>query len=408
MTDSRLFYQNLKAVQSFVEATDYRRHVELPIDWHVVVADVLGSTAAIEAGRYKQVNTIGAAAIMAVINTDKETAIPYVFGGDGATLAVPPHMVEATKRALLGSQKLAREGFDLDLRIGIVPVSFLQSKDAHTRIVKFQLSQYLDGAAVSGRGWELAEKILKDPATRQQFEVETSETSLPDADFSGFECRWRNIPSFKDHKICLMVQALASNPENQLTTYQAFERKIDEIYGAASNRHPLNSSRLSLTTNPLRLWNEAKVTARSELLKTINHLVRAYITTLVGRVLMGWNIKTRNKDWGEMTGEVTENSDYQKFDGSRKMVFDGTREQQLAIEDYLEEEYQKDRLVYGVHTAPEALMTCLVFSYDKHHAHFVDASNGGYAMAARDFKTRLNGWLARQVSGPESSSDSAA
>ena len=402
------FYQNLKAVSSFVEATDYRRHVELPVDWFVVVADVLGSTAAIEAGRYKQVNTIGAATIMAVINTDRQTMIPYVFGGDGATLAVPPHMVEKVKQALLGSQKLAREGFDLDLRIGIVPVKFLQSRDAYTRIVKFKLSRYLDGTAVNGRGWELAEKVLKDPATRQQFEVEKSNTALPEADFSGFECRWRNIPSFKDHKICLMVQALAANPEDQLATYQAFERKIDEVYGTVSNRHPLNPKRLHLTANPFRLWNEAKVTSGSGLFRTVAQLFRVYGTTLVGRILIGCKVTTKVKSWGDMTGEVTDNSDYQKFDGSRKMVFDGTAHQQNVIETYLEQEYQADQLVYGVHTAPEALMTCLVFSYDKHHAHFVDASNGGYAMAARDFKIRLNRWLSRRNSKSDTGSESAA
>jgi hypothetical protein len=35
-------------------------------------------------------------------------------------------------------------------------------------------------------------------------------------------------------------------------------------------------------------------------------------------------------------------------------------------------------------------MTCLVFSLEQsQHLHFVDGSNGGFARAAQDFKSRL-------------------
>ena len=41
-----------------------------------------------------------------------------------------------------------------------------------------------------------------------------------------------------------------------------------------------------------------------------------------------------------------------------------------------------------MHKSREALVTCIVFSYNGSHVHFVDGSDGGYAMAARDLKAR--------------------
>lgn len=45
--------------------------------------DIRGSTRAIEEGRYKQVNMVGAAVITAVLNACAGYEIPFVVGGDG-------------------------------------------------------------------------------------------------------------------------------------------------------------------------------------------------------------------------------------------------------------------------------------------------------------------------------------
>jgi hypothetical protein len=84
---SRNFYRDLVPLASFAEATDTLRHTQLPPDWWVVVADVIGSTTAIAENKYKDVNTVGAATVMAIINVDRSTKIPFVFGGDGALMA---------------------------------------------------------------------------------------------------------------------------------------------------------------------------------------------------------------------------------------------------------------------------------------------------------------------------------
>jgi hypothetical protein len=86
---------------------------------------------------------------------------------------------------------------------------------------------------------------------------------------------------------------------------------------------------------------------------------------------------------------MVENSDFRKFDGTLRMVIDGSEAQYRDLRDYLDGEHRHGRLVYGMHRSREALMTCIVFSYNGYHLHFVDGSDGGYAIAARDLKAQL-------------------
>jgi len=83
------FYSQIDAFDDFAEIANIDNYVVAPDDWHVVISDVEGSTRTIAEGRYKEVNMIGAACINAVLNLTTGGEIPYVFGGDGATLLVP-------------------------------------------------------------------------------------------------------------------------------------------------------------------------------------------------------------------------------------------------------------------------------------------------------------------------------
>ncbi len=86
---------------------------------------------------------------------------------------------------------------------------------------------------------------------------------------------------------------------------------------------------------------------------------------------------------------MVENSDVRKFDGVLRMVMDGSETQYRDLHDYLEGQRRQGRLVFGMHKSSEALLTCIVFSYNGNHVHFVDGSDGGYAMAARGLKAPL-------------------
>ena len=82
------FYASLPAFDAFAAVVDPSRYRPLPPSWWVGMTDVVGSTRAIEEGRYKEVNTAGASAISAVANALGHRRFPFVFGGDGASFAV--------------------------------------------------------------------------------------------------------------------------------------------------------------------------------------------------------------------------------------------------------------------------------------------------------------------------------
>ena len=110
---SARFYEDMPSFDDFAGFTDIGRYRPLPGDWQVVIADIRGSTKAIAEGRYKDVNMMGAACITAVLNAlkafDPVTVVPYVFGGDGATLAVPSFAVaEVRRRSPSGADAHAR------------------------------------------------------------------------------------------------------------------------------------------------------------------------------------------------------------------------------------------------------------------------------------------------------------
>ena len=117
------FYAELPVLTDFSAVTQPERFAPLPADWHVATCDVRNSTAAVQAGNYKHVNTVAAAAVTAVLNAAGETEIPFVFEGDGSAFCVPPALLEDARAALAKTRDMARDSFGLDLRVATVPVA---------------------------------------------------------------------------------------------------------------------------------------------------------------------------------------------------------------------------------------------------------------------------------------------
>jgi hypothetical protein len=387
--DSVNFYRDLAALSSFAEGTEGRLHADVPEDWWIVIADVAGSTRAIEAGAYKNVNTVGVACIAAVANVDRGIDLPFVFGGDGATLAVPDVLRKRVVCALRGAQRLAREAFGLTLRVGLVSVGQLAEQGHWVRLAKVRLSPHATQPALSGRGWDEAERWLKVPDAPGVERVE-EEGGPAEASFEGFECRWQGVPSFNGHKLSLLVAAISRDAEENLATYRRVLERIREIYGEVAQYHPLRADRMRLTFNPRLLRHEWRVrSGRSGWWQRAAYAARMMAQNAAGSLLFSRKFDTDAVQWSSYRDELVANSDFRKFDGMLRMVMDGSDTQAERLEDHLEDEYLARRLVYGMHKSNEALVTCIVQSYNGNHLHFVDGSDGGYALAARQLKQRL-------------------
>jgi len=390
MNNHRYFYRDLPTLDNFSEAIQTRLHVAIPDDWWIVIADVVGSTKAIEDGDYKKVNTIGVACIASVVNVDRDIDIPFSFGGDGATFAIPDNLVKGVISALRGSQKLARECFGLVLRAGLIKIGDLVKQGFPVNVAKVRLSSHITQSSFSGRGWDEAERWIKSVDALEVVKVHEDDGPA-EANFEGFECRWQPVPSFNDHKLSLLVAAMSNDSVVSVQTYQAVTGKINTIYGDVADYHPLRPSQLNLTLNPKLLGYELQVrSGSSNLWKRLCYFIKMISMSLVGKYYFARNNDSKPSKLSHYRAELVENTDFRKFDGMLRMVIDGTESQAEKLKAYLDSQFQDGKLVYGMHKSQEALVTCLVQSYNGNHLHLVDGSDGGYAMAALGIKHQLS------------------
>ncbi len=382
-----VFYRDLVPLPSFEAAMDTQAHVELPDDWWVVIADVVNSTQAIADGAYKKVNTVGVACIAAIANIDRSLELPFIFGGDGATCAVPDSLREQAIVALRGTQRLAAESFGLILRAGLVRVGELRAEGRWTRVAKIPLSPLVMLPVFSGRGWEAAEQRVR---LGQGALIVDPDGGPAEASFEGFECRWQNVPSFRDVKLSLIVVATSSDAQLNQQTYQRLLDGIRKIFGDPGAHHPLRVDGMQLAFSPAALAGETLVRSfgRGWLAK-LGYGLRMLLQNLAGWWLFSRKIDTRAVRWSRYRDDMVRNTDFRKFDGALRMVLDASAAQVEELERWLATERAAGRLAWGLHKSREALITCLVEAHEGRHLHFVDGSDGGYALAARQLKAQL-------------------
>ena len=126
----------------------------MPADWHVIVTDIKNSTAAFRAGRSEEINLIATGCIIAVLNLAQKSHIevPFFFGGDGATLMVPPALIDASLSALRVHRANTKTNFNLDLRVGAVSVAALQEGGHPLRISRLAVSNLFSIPIILGDG----------------------------------------------------------------------------------------------------------------------------------------------------------------------------------------------------------------------------------------------------------------
>lgn len=380
---TRYFYSDLPVLTDFVQVTYHHNFVAIPDDWLIVITDIIGSTRAIEQGRYKDVNLLGACSIVSVLNIADEVDIPFVFGGDGASLLIPPALLEETTRSLRAIQTLATEEFALSLRVGIVPVWVAANAGHPVDIAKLEISENYQQAVFMGGGLTYATDLVKDPATAHPYVLNSMKASAP-ANFSGLECRWQDIPSRYGETVSLLVLA------TQNEEYRDVIEQIQLIYGASDLHNPITRDRLSLSFSPKTLLKETKIRAPTHhWLSKLKYLIKIQFENLLGWIFIKFKLNVGGTDWGKYQDVVAAASDYRKFDDMLRMVIAGNAVQREKLTDYLEQKYRSGKLIYGLHVSDRALLTCLVFDRNGRQVHFVDGADGGYALAAKEMKSRM-------------------
>lgn len=387
--DNTSFYASLPLLTEFSDVGRQESYVPLPNDWHVVMCDVRNSTAAVEAGRYKSVNTLGAAVITAMLNAAGDIEIPFIFEGDGAMLCVPAGLLDGARAALLQAQRLARQSFALDLRIATMPVASIREAGFTILVARYRVSEHYVQAVFAGGGMAYAEQCMKDPAVAASVRVDPDSIEAGGS-FEGLECRWQDIPSRHGETVSVMVKVIVTDASKADEIYRELIEKVREVYGADETCHPVWPPNLAFSFNGKQLANEVGVRAldRNAWGKWL-YLMRTRCIVVLGWFLIKFGVRTEETDWGRYKTILARNSDVKKFNDCFRQILDGNAAQREALVSWLDQRFAQRELAYGAHVANRAQMTCLVFNYSGRHLHFIDGANGGLSMAAKALKERM-------------------
>jgi len=382
------FYANLPVLTEFADIGRQQSYAPLPDDWHVVMCDVRDSTAAVEAGRYKNVNTVGAAAITAVLNAAGDTEIPFIFEGDGAMLCVPAPLLDAARSALMVTRQMAGESFGLDLRVATLPMAQIRAAGLAIQVARYRVSEDYIQAVFAGGGMAYADRYMKNPETAALCAIDPGKIAARGS-FKGLECRWQDIPSRYGETVSVMVRASGDDEQAGARVYSALIAKVREIYGSDDSCHPVFPPDLSFTFDDMKLANETGVRAmeRSDFGKW-RYVMKVRVIIVLGWFLMRFGIKTAETDWSQYKSVLARNSDVRKFNDCFRQILAGTAAQRVALTAWLDACVARGELVYGAHVSDRAQMTCLVFDYAGRHLHFIDGADGGLFMAAKAMKAR--------------------
>lgn len=378
-TDNAQFYLNLPSFSEFRDLTDDRHFALAPDDWHVVITDVKGSTKAIEAGRYKDVNTIGAASISVVQEILKED-FPYVFGGDGATLLIPPNSIETVLDRLASLERLSREQFDLGLRVGSITVQEVHESGSRIEVAKHELAAGKCVAVFRGGGLNEAEKRIKGEEEKYCRVPGDSD----DLDLTGLSCRWNPLPNKRG---CILSLLVAARAEPHRKIYEDILRQFNEFFdGSMDTANPVNTGDASYLSVKQCLENETRFHTKRSSWGFVMRFVEIIASVLIFR----YRIPPLFFNSRKYRDSMRVHSDYRKFDDMLRMIVDCSPLQADAIAAYLKKRHFEGDIFHGIHKSENALMTCYVPSVkDGQHIHFIDGGDGGYAMAAKELKAQM-------------------
>lgn len=352
-------------------------YAPLPDDWTIGIADIVDSTKAIAADRYKAVNMAGAAVIASVTNALSGREFPFAFGGDGASFAVAPDDLERARDALARTATWAREDLDLAMRVAMISVAGIRAQGLDVRVARFAPSLNLSYAMFSGGGLAWAEAAMK----RGEFAVATAPAgSIPD--LSGLSCRFEEIPSVRGLILSVMVlRAEDADPDQ-------FRRVIEEVISLVEHSpdagRPVPEGGPPLRWPPAGVGLEVRTSHRGSLW---TRRIRVLGTTFIAYMIMRFRISVGGFVPERYVQQVVENSDFRKYDDGLRMILDCAPQLENALERCLLIAAAAGTVRYGLHRQDAAMMTCFTPSaLRSDHVHFIDGARGGYASAATVLK----------------------
>ena len=352
----------------------------VPVSWTVVITDIKDSTKAIANGMHETINLLATGCIVAVLNIAHQAGItvPFFFGGDGASFIIPPAIHDAVLRALVLHQQNILANFNLELRVGAIPVADIYNKGHELKITRLRTSQSFTIPILLGEGLSYAEQVIKGVSYQLDLEGK-SDVGL---DLSGMQCKWDKIkpPLELDEVVSLLV--VARPGIRQAHAFRQVIDKLDEIYGSPERRKPISIPMLKLKATIEKLGLEMR--ARFGGWRVFYFLFN-WLKTSLGFFYF------KTKKGKKYLQQLVALSDTLIIDGKINTVISGTAGQRLLLIAALDKLEQDGLLYYGLYVSNESVMSCYVRNLQEDHVHFVDGAGGGYTRAAGILKRKFAG-----------------
>ena len=378
--DGSDFFAGLPLLSTSRAAFDSGRYHSAPDDWQVAVTDIIDSTGAIASGRHKTVNFVAAMGIAALRNLCAPTRIPFLFGGDGAVIMVPPDCATKARTELARVRGMAARDFELQMRVGLAPVRELRRFGRDVLVGRYEPTPGNSFGVFLGGGIGLLEDAIRGRGNGELAALADVPTALDDGasvDLEGLSCRWDTLHSARGAMLTLILQGSAAD----LSDVHA---RVAALAGDDAAR-PVRQETLKLRWPPADFMLEVRARRRGGSL--LLWACRVLFQTLVARLLFARGKPTGSFDPQRYRAEMVTNTDFCKFDETVCLVIDCSHAAIDDIQRYLADAAPSRGVRYGIHVSPTALVTCLVTSASNSlHVHFVDGGSGGYTSASSSLK----------------------
>ncbi|MFH6786569.1 MULTISPECIES: DUF3095 domain-containing protein [Methylobacterium] len=377
-------YADLPPATDFLSVLDDAQYRPVPDGWWVAVTDVVDSTGAIAAGRYRAVNFVGAAVIAALRNALGRRDLPFVFGGDGASVLVAPDGAEAARAALAATVTWARDAMGLTLRAALVPVAGIRAAGHTVEVARYAPSPDIAYAMFMGGGLAFAERALK-----QGLHAVAAAPSGAQPDLTGLTCRFE--PARARNGLILSILVVAADGADRAAARNAIADVVRLAAEAPSKGHPLPPGAPPLRWPPAGFAHEVR--ARGPLRGSLA-LRRLYVlgATLLATAIFRLGLRLGDFSAPRYLDELVANADFRKYDDGLRMTVDCGPDLAARIEARLDAAEAAGLVRFGLHRQAAALTTCITpVAAQRDHVHFVDGEDGGYARAAQAMKAKVRG-----------------
>ena len=375
------FFANLPVHRDFEAMTHADNYVPLPDDWWMGAADIAGSTDLVAAGRYRDVNTIGAAVICAQVNAIAALRIgvvsaadlPFVFGGDGAVFAVPPAARDASREALGAMRAWAHAQYGVRLRAAQRRVGDIRADGDDVRVARLGTGA-VSYAMFEGGG----ARHLEDEMKRGLHAVPAGPPGAK-PDLSGLSCRWQPVAARHGRIVSLIVKPEEGADEAALDALYSRLNAIARGIDRAGHPIPEEGLRWPLVARGLREEHAAPSPDARPLRRAVNALAAN---------AFAWGLDRLNRSAGRFDPKhyarvLSTNADFRKISDGLMMVLDCDAATRSRLRAVLDDARRRGLARYGLSEAGEAIVTCIVPSAVRDdHIHFVDGADGGYTLAA--------------------------